>query len=157
MFVVSLGYTERTYLKNRKKNKNNGRKATICLFAISHAQKRILGYSEFTGVIKEGLRLLRPFKIASVRGSLALHISSVSGSVPYQVCHTLIWSLKGHRSTSVFLTSSPIWDRVGPANQPTNRPVHSGRGEATASTLFYWKRLCSLAFCLISFWMSLQD
>lgn len=69
-FKVSFGYTERTYLKNRKKNKNNGRKATIWLFAISHAQKRILGYSEFTGVIKEGLRLLRPFKIASVRGSL---------------------------------------------------------------------------------------
>ena len=151
MFMVSLGYTERTYLKNRNKTKTMEGKATICLTANSLALKRILGYSEFTAVIKEAQLPLRPFKLASVRGSLALHISSVSISAPYQGCHTLIWSLKGHRSTSVFSFITHLgWSWVNqPTNQPTNQSTQGG--ERPQPPLCFTGSFFSVLFCFVLF------
>lgn len=85
-----------------------------------------------------------------------LSTSLVLVTVPYQGCHTLIWSLKGYRSISVFNITHLRWSW---ANQPIS-PLREGRGCSLHSVLldaslrFCWFGLVS---CLISICTSLQD
>lgn len=147
MFVASLGYTAR---KRKPISKTETKTKAMEGRPPSHLPERILGYSEFTGIFKETLRARRPFKLAR---------SSPPSTSPVLVALFLIRAvtpLSGHSKATgpcQSLTSSPVWHEVG----STKQPVHSGRGEAAASTLFFLEASLQFLFvCLISFSMPLQ-